>query len=681
MPNKYSHAFVVQNYDSYGITNYDRSRPSKPPSSPRSPTVATESSKPITVPSRSYDNQLAPKNSERLRLASSPPEPDLASEPRSSAPRHSRSSSVETQIYAPVSGPIPHTARNGNNQVIAANHRQIPTQPQRTLPKEPGSPLAFRTSYVQAEHSPHETPRKFSKPDAKDAEPPECEWRIVESPQPSPRHPHQANSPSMSTPPQIPSKNVARTFKPEPSPTSTIERGRRRDVAPNLPKISTASWKPSKTRNNLESPAQTPYSSMPHSAGLFAPECPPSPPDTPASGRSFSLSTGMGEPDPMPPPAHIAERIAMHSLPEVSPRRSSTTTSKSSDHGAPLSSSTFDQWKPFPRMTTSTATQTSPERAPCSTPSHSRTTSMGSRRFENGKSGSESTHNSSDAPSMLFAEDDSDLESLPSTIDFNVMPWCDHNAGPAIFREGQLNSPDPDYASTVMTRESSFDSAAPPPIALDRPLPRSFAEIAPPAASRPPKKGIPSVASLSPFRSGPKAILYSQTVPGTPPTPVFVSRTSAPSVPDLFPKYKGQFPPSATASPVRPASRDRRSSSTFRSASKEPHRSNSRSGSIFRSTSREPRRKDSGNDSMIRSTSIEPQRRDGWVGRTTRALSIGAQREEERIKNIMGAPKTEPQVKDRRCPRAGRGRNILRQSSVEAAPRSSSRRRSWFKSD
>ncbi|KAF6231173.1 hypothetical protein HO173_010673 [Letharia columbiana] len=163
--------------------------------------------------------------------------------------------------------------------------------------------------------------------------------------------------------------------------------------------------------------------------------------------------------------------------------------------------------------------------------------------------------------------EDADLESLPSEIDFNVLPYEDHNAGPAIFRATQLGietpvspryeNPHAGPASfrasqpglgkpvsrdrRVSSRASSFDSAAPPPIGLNRRISHAIAESY--QARMPKKESRMSLLSFLRSTPTPKAVLYSEVTQGKPPVPVSISRTAAPSIPLLFPGYRGQFPP------------------------------------------------------------------------------------------------------------------------------------------
>ncbi|KAL9136571.1 MAG: hypothetical protein Q9175_002226 [Cornicularia normoerica] len=158
--------------------------------------------------------------------------------------------------------------------------------------------------------------------------------------------------------------------------------------------------------------------------------------------------------------------------------------------------------------------------------------------------------------------EDADLEPLPSEIDFRVLPYEDPNIGPAIFRIKQLGletqgSPryeDPNMGpgffratqlgdeKPVSSRASSFDSAAPPPIGLNRRISHAITELYQP--QMPKKESKMSLLSFLRSTPAPKAVPYSEATQGKPPVSVSVSRTTVPSIPMLFPGYKGQFPPS-----------------------------------------------------------------------------------------------------------------------------------------
>ena len=146
---------------------------------------------------------------------------------------------------------------------------------------------------------------------------------------------------------------------------------------------------------------------------------------------------------------------------------------------------------------------------------------------------------------------------LASKIDYNVLPWEDARYNHML--PSALRQPP---SSTVSLR-SSFDSAAPPPISLGRfggnyqtqskPAPNSSQSQPPPITGKPrhPKSHILRPKSLSSLfhgrsRSPLISVAYQNTIPGKAPVEISVSRTAIPSIPALFPKYKGSWPPEET---------------------------------------------------------------------------------------------------------------------------------------
>ncbi|KAL9066163.1 MAG: hypothetical protein Q9161_007756 [Pseudevernia consocians] len=300
----------------------------------------------------------------------------------------------------------------------------------------------------------------------------------------------------------------------------------------------------------------------------FPPECPPSPPATPDLSKSCSLTLQVEEPQKTSPPPPIPQRSARRSPPR---QRSILRSTNSSVVNLPSEP---------PRPKTSSATDVPPNSTKAAA-LHSPTFSISTRRSSiNATLSPQSvsftnfseTMTSPRRVSFSLSRDreyfeDADLESLPSEIDFDVLPYEDPNVGPAIFRANQLGiehpvSPryeDPNagpapfhvtqsglakpvsHDRPALSRASSFDSAAPPPIGLNRRISHAVAES---YQSRMPKKES-RLSILSFLRStpSPKAILYSEATQGKLPVPVSVSRTSVPSIPLLFPGYRGQFPP------------------------------------------------------------------------------------------------------------------------------------------
>ena len=298
----------------------------------------------------------------------------------------------------------------------------------------------------------------------------------------------------------------------------------------------------------------------------FPPERPPSPPATPDLSKSCSLTPQAEEPQKTRPTPPIPQRSARRSPPR---QRSILRSTNSSVH--------LPSEPPRPKTSSAIDLPTNSRKAAAL---HFPTLSISTRRSSlNATISPQSVSFTNFSETMTsprrvsFSQsrdreyfDDADLESLPSEIDYNVIPYEDPNVGPAIFRTNQLGvenpvSPrheDPKAAPALfhtesglgksltndrpaLSRASSFDSAAPPPIGLNR---RISHAVAVPCQSRIPKRDS-KMSLLSFLRStpAPKAILYSEATQGKAPVPVAVSRTSAPSIPLLFPGYRGQFPP------------------------------------------------------------------------------------------------------------------------------------------
>ena len=236
----------------------------------------------------------------------------------------------------------------------------------------------------------------------------------------------------------------------------------------------------------------------------------------PSSGKSVTSSTSQAHIETMKATASKNLHFPNFSISTRPSTSEPPTSPKLQFHQGPLRPR---ESRSLHSPTFSIATRTSSLNATTSPPVLSRTSSM---------------------PSRALVEDD-DLESLPSILDLGILPWEDLKSGPAIFRHNP-----PVDETPMSSRSSSFDSAVPPPIRRVPNCPM-LPDTTPPKlskTSRTPKKSRPSISSMLFSRPHtPKAILYSETVPGKLPTRVTVSRTGAPSIPALFPKYRGQFPP------------------------------------------------------------------------------------------------------------------------------------------
>ena len=292
---------------------------------------------------------------------------------------------------------------------------------------------------------------------------------------------------------------------------------------------------------------------------------PPSPPATPDSSKSFSLTSHKEENQRTRPPPPIPQRSAWRS---PSLKRSMLRSASSSIVNVPLDP---------PRPSTSSAADP-PTISRKGSSLHSPTLSIHPRGSSiNATKSPQSTHFSDFSQTMTSPErvssnqsrnkqhsEDADLESLPSTVDFNILPYENPNAGPAIFRAtqlGQENPISPRYESpraspdfsrvlqlgdeksvsddrSVSSRASSFDSAAPPPIGFKRRIPQVTVEYLQPKT--PKKESKLSLLSFLRSAPAPKAVLYSEATQGKLPRPVSGSKTAVPSTSLLFAGNRGQ---------------------------------------------------------------------------------------------------------------------------------------------
>ena len=299
----------------------------------------------------------------------------------------------------------------------------------------------------------------------------------------------------------------------------------------------------------------------------FPPKRPPSPPATPKSDKSYSLTPNAAESQRTRPSAQKPQHSAGPSLSRQRSMLRSTNSSISELRSEP----------PRPKTSSGADGSTTSRKA---AGLHSPTFSISTRASSINATRSPPSvafSNFSDAmtsprrPPLSHSKDrgyfdDADLSPLPSEIDFNVLPYEDPNAGPAIFRATPLGveSPtSPRYEDPISrpavvratqlgmpasqdeaasSRASSFDSAAPPPIGLNRR--ESYVTAKSHQPKTPKKEGKTSLLSfLRSTPTSPKTVLYSDTSHGKAPISVSVSRTGIPSIPLLFPGYRDKYPP------------------------------------------------------------------------------------------------------------------------------------------
>lgn len=504
-----------------------------------------------------------------MRIASPSPSPPPPTRSKASPPPlRRRGSSIETQIYVPARSPsliARHELQGSNIEVrdFCVQH-QTPSQPSTAYTEDysalPQTPSRPSTAHDDAERT-----------TAEDI------FDLYASPSPT----SQSNWSNGSAVKAL--RRVSR-----PSSSNGHRLGNRAGMSQSPEQSAPPSGQYTESK-------PTSYAN-PWLEGQVYPRRPPSPPATPESDQSFSIDLNRERPsqEKQPPPPPVPDRSPRRTPPRASstqrpaelpsleiqpklagareppavhsPAFSMTTRRSSFGASAPSSNSQYHlqhQANPkkagsaFHSPTFSMTTRKSSSDVSSSSPSdhprieHQRrrpsTSSYSTNLSINARTSSLNATSSpphfsriNSMPEKLFMDDDdADLESLPSTMDSNVTPWAELDAGPIHFRDkSPATSPPVTRPLSIMsTRASSFDSAAPPPIRLrgslvpttnQKPLPDT------------PKKRF---SSLLFSRLTPKAVLYTQTAPGKHPVPISVSRTSAPSIPTLFPRFEGQFPP------------------------------------------------------------------------------------------------------------------------------------------
>ncbi|MCJ1279470.1 hypothetical protein MMC21_007294 [Puttea exsequens] len=540
MPNKYSHALVLSHYQRRGLIDVEQA--GNPKTSIRIPRLTSNPPKAVAEGSSSARANRQSNPSGRVRLRSpSPP----AQAPETQPPQlHRRGSSTETQIYAPEQ-PLPQSPAPAEQPVgsieglDSGDHAQTRGCP--SMGKNEGGENIHDCFDLYNGVAPMQTFEQS--------------------------HDFELG----------PLRGGSRTR------LLPLPEGNRMGCQGN---------RSFETEDVLEkSPTSRPRKQNPHGNGwieeyAFVPQCPPSPPATPEADHIFPIRVAPGCDTKQPHGSPLnAERAdpddvfgnATHHDPgkslilrlepepqeaKMSPVMETPTYSTKMQeppnscsplpltHSRPCShSSSLSQT--FSITTSASASSTSSHAAPqndlkTSPRSHYRTFlvthsppfAANTRKFS--LDATTSTQDFSELttmPSDFFIEDDDDLESLPEIINSDALPWTDLQIGPAVFRQPQPAVLGP--ASPISTRAPSFDSVAPPPIRLHVPDEPTFNGIPTPESKNPRK----SLSSFLFSRNHPKAVLYSQTIPGKQPVPVSVSRTAVPSIPSLFPNFKGSFPP------------------------------------------------------------------------------------------------------------------------------------------
>lgn len=526
MPNKHSHAFVLSYYEAHGLTKFDGPRVPRPQSEYQSQSHSLSVRPPSPSP-------------RRLRLYSPSPPPHPSIKP-DAPPQHHRTvtnATVVTEIYA-LECQSTSKDTTQRDRRLSRTSNKCGCADQNTSPK-PARSCGTRCQAEREEGNPLKDVSHRIRVSADD--PPHVELEGRDG-----RGLHSVR------------------------PLSKFQRTRSNETVIFWPETSSTQPATADRRSLMDAP------------GPSFLQGPPSPPWTPVNRRSFSF-------DPLldfVPPLPTGRNVEPHSA--ASPERSSR-------HDSPISSSTLLSTEPSTVSQPSSYT-TRPKTASSAIPKcSSRSLSISARTsslqasdfslFDSSKSQASSSsskigkHIEEENPAqeiefepepLFFTELESlpkfcaefgepDLPSeLPLDLDYNILPWGDSNHGNTV--PFALRHP---FSPSIPTRESSFDSVAPPPIRLSRlngqipdqsdpkgPMPNRSR----PAPSRAAPKSRPlkarklarkSISSI--FRSqNPISVPYQSTISRAQPIHVSVLRAPAPSIPNLFPNYKGAWPPENT---------------------------------------------------------------------------------------------------------------------------------------
>ena len=593
MPSKYSHALVLSHYGSQGFIEPDGRWAEKANS--RSSIISTRS-----TPTRSTHRPNRADTAQSIRSSPASPQPFSAPRVRLGTatpytrievspppPLHRKTSSIQTQIFAPPSPP-PTQDRQTHIQFENRSHTPKHRTSVETQIYNPQSPRSSQSSTGMTDWS-RSSEVKARRRAAQVSSPHRTRFGsrnvlLKESGNKSPKKPQ---TPPLIHPSHENASSEAQTFHSSrpPSPPATPDSGKSFGLETHLDRIdkklpypsaagSSAPVELEASSDRLENSAlRRPSAVSGHSDAsseslVILPQVPPD------SGKSFGLRNHLRISEAVRPAsqAPASERSVIHSLPKSpkSDRRATSQpppvqpstsqpqeprayhsptfsmTTQPSSRGS-IASPTPDLY-PDPLKLKKVSSLHSPTISLTATPlpsnpeqsrprtsrsSHGPRFSISTRRsslnFANARPDSVSTRRSSlnlanarpdlahtpSLPTEVFFdhEDDADLESLLSEVDFDSMPWTDLNANPIIVRNS-------DDRGSTSSRASSFDSAAPPPIRRAPNYPMHTEKPSP----KPSKKSRPSLSTLLFSRAPtppPKAILYSETMPG--PLPVSVN--------------------------------------------------------------------------------------------------------------------------------------------------------------
>ena len=577
MPSKYSHALVLSHYESQGLIQPDGHLSKKADSrssiiSARStPIRSTQRPKQADTAQSSRSSPASPQpfSSPRVRLGAATPYTRIEVSP---PPLHRKTSSVQTQIFAP---PSPPPTRDHQTHIHFENRPHTPKHRTsvETQIYDPQSPRSSQSPTSMTDWS-RSSEVKARRRAAQVSSPNRSRFGsgnvlLKESGNKSPQKPH---TPPLTHASQEHSSSEAQAFHPSrpPSPPATPDSGKSFGLETHLDHMDKKSPHPTATgssdtvgleassdrleNNVFRRPSAVSGPSEASSESLvILPRVPPN------SGKSFGLKNHLRMSETArpasqvpvlersvlqsPPKSSKSDRRATSQPPPVQPSTSRpqeprayhsptfSMTTQPSSRGS-IASPTFDLY-PDPLKPKKAASFHSPTLSITATPlppnpeqsrprtsrsAHGPRFSVSTRRSSlNFANAPPDLARTSSMPTEVFfdQDDDADLESLPPELDFDSLPWTDLNANPIIVRNE-------DEQGSTSSRASSFDSAAPPPI---RRAP-NYPMLTEKPISKPSKKSRHSISTLLFSRAPtppPKAILYSETMPGPPPISVGVS--------------------------------------------------------------------------------------------------------------------------------------------------------------
>ena len=522
MPNKYSHALVLSNYEARGLTDFNHSRATRRPPPSATPAKSTNS-----VTSTRSAPQSCGRNNDFLFLPTT-------------ALSHPPPPSDRLRLQDPPSRSLPQISYPQRSRIAEPTYTQTSTLP-RMSPHQPNSDQKRRYAHARDDHDlyqPRSPPRVIKNSDANAGSDARKHER-KSSPSPSLRRGAKSSAETL---------EIFIDDPPQGCQPGGLRRRLTNDTAIWNPQPDTLSPTPQPSHQPVVSPQKLPFQNTP---------TPPHTPKLRKSWESFSLDTDLDEIPPSLPQARAPPLPNL--IPQLSPPASTSSGSNPFQSTLRLaSSSSSSSFFSSSSCSSSLRPNTSSGHTPRPLPISVRRSSLNATNADKPDS-SLASHRTNDSSSLdpgamsgrrPSFDLDSDLEPLPPDLandpEFSDLPWDNVSIDPAMFRL-QIDEHTP-------SRASSFDSAAPPPISTgrgsDRPIPAFLSENPLPTKSPPKfsKKNKSALSFLGVGRSStPKAIPYIVTAPGKPPASVYVSQTAPPSIPTLFPSYRGTFPPEGLA--------------------------------------------------------------------------------------------------------------------------------------